>query len=292
MEITADSESGGYREQMAGPSFHLHGLVELGLTRYEAKAYLTLIQRESYAASELATEAGIPRQRIYDVLNSLMSRGLARDWPGAVTRYAATDPETAIDRLLAVQRQALSGLESHSAELASELRGTWVVGREENAPLDYVEVLREAGMLGARFRELQHEAVRQLLTFAKAPYAMAENRVGLAATRRIADSGGDVRCVYEYSVLANAEAVAETLEFIAAGEGARVAEDVPMKLCLADGNRALFSLTDPVAGGLTSTNILVEHASLATSLRYTFEALWAGAEPFEQALANRLQSSA
>ena len=56
--------------------------------------------------------------------------------------------------------------------------------------------------------------------------------------------------------------VAETLEFIRAGEGARVADEVPMKLCLADGHRALFSLTDPIAGGLTSTNILVEHPSL------------------------------
>lgn len=290
--MTAPWESGGYRAWMSGSSFHIHGLVELGITRYEAKAYLTLIQRESYAASELATEAGIPRQRIYDVLNSLVSRGLARDWPGPVTRYAATDPDTAIDRLLAVQRQALSGLESHSADLASALRDTWVVGREENAPLDFVEVLRDAGLLGARFRELQHEAARQLLTFAKAPYAMADNRVGLTATRRIADSGGDVRCVYESSLLDNAEVVAETLEFIGAGEGARVAADVPMKLCIADGHRALFSLTDPVAGGLTSTNILVEHSALATSLRYTFEALWAGAEPFEQALQNRLRSSA
>ena len=66
---------------MADLNVHVHGLVELGLTRYEAKAYLTLIQRESYAASEFAIEAGIPRQRIYDVLNSLVSRGLARDWP-------------------------------------------------------------------------------------------------------------------------------------------------------------------------------------------------------------------
>src|ERR1700712_93109 len=104
----------GYLLGMPDPHANVNGLVRLGMTRYEAKAYLTLIQRESYAASELATEAGIPRQRIYDVLNSLVSRGLARDWPGPVTRYAATDPDTAIDRLLAVQRQALAGLESHS----------------------------------------------------------------------------------------------------------------------------------------------------------------------------------
>ena len=136
----------------------IQSLQAVGMSGYEAKAYLTLIQRESYAASELAIEAGIPRQRIYDVLNSLVSRGLARDWPGPVTRYAATDPQGAVERLLTVQRRALSGLESQSAALASGLRDTWVVGRKETAPLDYVEVLRDPGLLGARFLDLQQQA--------------------------------------------------------------------------------------------------------------------------------------
>lgn len=277
---------------MADQNAHVHGLVELGMTRYEAKAYLTLIQRESYAASELANEAGIPRQRIYDVLNSLVSRGLARDWPGPVTRYAATDPQAAIERLLAVQRQALTGLENQSADLAAGLRDTWVIGRNETAPLDYVEVLRDPGLLGARFLDLQREAEHELLTFSKSPYAMPSNPVGLAATRRIVQAGGDVRCIYEPSILDNPDVVAETLQFIQAGEGARVASEVPMKLCLADGHRALFSLTDPIAGGLTSTNILVEHPSLTSSLRCAFEAIWAVSEPFETALEQRTRSSA
>jgi hypothetical protein len=277
---------------MSDVNAHLHGLVELGMTRYEAKAYLTLIQRESFAASELANEAGIPRQRIYDVLNSLVSRGLARDWPGPVTRYAATDPQAAVERLLAVQRQALNGLEAQSSTLAENLRDTWVIGREETAPLDYVEVLRDPGLLGARFLDLQREAERELLTFSKSPYAMPSNPVGLAATRRIVAAGGDVRCIYEPSILDNPEVVAETLQFIRAGEGARVAGEVPMKLCLADGHRALFSLTDPIAGGLTSTNILVEHPSLTSSLRSAFEAIWAISEPFELALERHNRSSA
>jgi hypothetical protein len=262
------------------------------MTKYEAKAYLTLIQRESFAASELASEAGIPRQRIYDVLNSLVSRGLARDWPGPVTRYAAIDPQAAVDRLLGVQRQQLAGLESKSVELAGTLRETWESGRAETAPLDYVEVLRDPGLLGARFLDLQREAEYELLTFAKAPYAVPSNSVGLESTRRIVAGGGDVRCIYEPSLLDRPDVVAETLQFIKAGEGARVADEVPMKLCLADGCRALFSLTDPIAGGLTSTNILVEHAALASSLRTAFEAIWAVSEPFERALERHSRSSA
>jgi HTH-type transcriptional regulator, sugar sensing transcriptional regulator len=277
---------------MADLASHVHGLVELGMTRYEAKTYLTLIQRESFAASELATEAGIPRQRIYDVLNSLVARGLARDWPGPVTRYAATDPQAAVERLLGVQRQALAGLESNSAELAGTLRETWESGRAETAPLDYVEVLRDPGLLGARFGDLQREAERELLTFAKAPYAIASNPAGLDSTRRIVAAGGNVRCIYEPSVLDRPEVVDEILQFIRAGEGARVADEVPMKLCLADGQRALFSLTDPIASRLTSTNILVEHPSLASVLRTAFEAVWTVSVPFEHALEQHSRSTA
>lgn len=272
---------------MADPNANLNGLVELGMTRYEAKAYLALIQRESYAASELATEAGIPRQRIYDVLNSLVARGLARDWPGPVTRYAAASPDTAVERLLAVQRRSLSALEEHSASLAAQLRETFDSGREQTAPLDYVEVLRDPSLLGARFLDLQREAEHELLTFAKPPYAQSTNAVGLAATERIVARGGQARCVYEPSLLDDPDAVAETLAFIAAGEGARVAENLPMKLALADGHRALFSLTDPVAGGLTSTNILVEHPALTASLRLAFEAVWERALPFAEAYERR-----
>jgi HTH-type transcriptional regulator, sugar sensing transcriptional regulator len=52
-------------------------LSDLGLTNYEAKVYLALTRRGSSTAAETARVAGIPRQRIYDVLSSLVTRGLA-----------------------------------------------------------------------------------------------------------------------------------------------------------------------------------------------------------------------
>jgi hypothetical protein len=277
---------------MAELSADLHGLVELGLSRYEAKAYLALIQRESYVASELANATGIPRQRIYDVLSSLVSRGLARDWPGPVNRYAATDPLIAVGRLLAVQRHAFSSLEARSAALATGMRDTWVVGRTETAPLDYVEVLRDPGLLGARFLNLQRGAESELLTFSKSPHPMPNNQVGLAATRRIAQAGGDVRCIYEANALDNPTLVAEALQFIQAGGGARIADEVPMTLCLADGHRALLILTDPTAGSRTPTTILVEHRALTSSLRWAFDALWELSEPYALALERHARASA
>ncbi|KOG86247.1 TrmB family transcriptional regulator, partial [Streptomyces varsoviensis] len=47
-------------------------LVALGLARYEARVYLALVARESYTAAEVAREADVPRQRVYDVLDALV----------------------------------------------------------------------------------------------------------------------------------------------------------------------------------------------------------------------------
>src|SRR5690348_2108591 len=107
----------------------LHGLIELGLTRYEARAYLTLVLRESYSAGELATETGIPRQRIYDVLANLVTRGLARERRGAVNEFAAVDPLTAVDMLLASKQHDLDALGRQAALLAERMRDSWIGGQ-------------------------------------------------------------------------------------------------------------------------------------------------------------------
>ena len=258
-------------------------LRDLGLTSYEAKAYAVLVQRHSSTAVELARRAVIPRQRIYDVVDGLVQRGLVRPISGDVASFAAADPRVAIAGLIAEHRERFSRL-ARSADNASEaLSGLWQSGQQEQAPLAFVEFLRDPASLGARFVELQRRATSSMLLFTRRPYVVEDNTVGLEATRRIAAGGGDVRCIYEAEILDAAESIQEIAQFDAAGERGRIVDAVPMKLCLVDGTHALFSLTDPVAGGLTATNVLVEHPDLATSLRYAFEALWASGRPILEA---------
>lgn len=254
-------------------------LRELGLTSYEAKAYAVLVQRNSSTAVELARRAVIPRQRIYDVVDGLVQRGLARPVSGEVASFVATDPRVAIAGLVAEHQQRFAAL-AHSADEASEsLAGLWHSGQQEDGPLSFVEFLRDPASLGARFVELQRRATQSMLLFTRRPYVVTDNEPGLAATRRIVEAGGDVRCCYQADILDSPESVAELVEFAAEGEQGRVVEEVPMKLCLVDGVHALFSLTDPVAGDLTATNVLIEHPAFAASLRYSFEALWSTGRP-------------
>src|SRR3954466_5175356 len=109
-------------------------LTDLGLTGYEARVYLALVNRSRYTAAQLARESGVPRQRVYDVLSGLTERGLLRVLPGRITRYTAVDPASAIERLMATHRATFSRLEQSTARLVESLVPIWSHGRDETDP--------------------------------------------------------------------------------------------------------------------------------------------------------------
>lgn len=101
---------------------HVARLTRLGLTSYEARAYLALAGSESLTATEAARVSGLPRQRIYDVLEGLVRRGLVATISGRVARFAALAPREAVDRLLAELRAELASREAEAALVAADLQ--------------------------------------------------------------------------------------------------------------------------------------------------------------------------
>ncbi len=253
-------------------------LVDLGLTGYEASAYLALIRRGQASGAEVARLAGLPRQRIYDVLDGLVARGLATATPGRPVRYAAAPPADALGRLLEERRARLAELEHEVAETVERLTPSYRAGRAANDPLDYIEVLREPQTIARRFAGLEAAASHEILVFTKAPYALepGENVEGLALLRR----GVSARSVYERTVYDDPAHVEAVRAFVAAGEQARVVDELPLKLVVLDERVAVFTLEDPVAGDPELTIMVVEHPALARLLRIAFESVWAGASPF------------
>ncbi|MFA5860142.1 MAG: helix-turn-helix domain-containing protein [Candidatus Thermoplasmatota archaeon] len=62
-----------------------------GLTEYEARAYRTLLGLGSVGAADIAEASGIPRTRIYAVLDGLLERWVIVE-AGRPKRYRARDP--------------------------------------------------------------------------------------------------------------------------------------------------------------------------------------------------------
>src|SRR5215475_1796092 len=258
----------------------LDRLIRLGLTQYEARAYLALVRRDGSTPGEVATLAGVPRPRIYDVLHSLVAKGLAVERPGHTAKYLAAPPAAAMERLVAAHRQQMESLESDARSVTDELTPAFQEGQRHDSPLDYIEVIRDPERIAKRFVELEGLVAREMLVFSKSPTALRIDRntagIELAATHTL-------RSLYEFSLLADPVTRDGVQRFVKAGEQARFVPELPMKLALIDERTVMFALPDPVAGTDDLTTVIIEHPALAKLLKIAFEAVWETGVSVEEA---------
>jgi len=265
-------------------------LIALGLNRYEAAVYVSLLGRNQFTATEIATYAGVPRQRVYDVLDSLAAKGLCVERPGKPKRtYSAVDPSLALPTLLAAYREQQAMENQHRIEVLNavlpELSHMFSKGQQEVAPLEYIEVLTDRRQVAERVIALSRQAEQEILMLFKQPLvASIEENVAeaQAVAGRIIRHG-----VFEEALTDDPKFLNLIRQFHSLGEEIRFVPDVPLKVNLYDERIAVILLRDPVGGQSSLTCLVVEHTSMARALKLAFEALWAQGISFEMLCAQR-----
>lgn len=127
-------------------------LNKAGLTDGEAKVYLALLQNPGSSGYEASKLAGVPRSKIYNNLESLVTKGFAWYSEGDNgNRYAAVPVEEISVRL---KRELDEILE----ELKKQLKGF-----ENTTDLDYIWHIREYGNVFAKCREMIGRTEKELL---------------------------------------------------------------------------------------------------------------------------------
>src|SRR3989339_807417 len=70
-----------------------------GLNIYESKVYVALLAKNVASVGEIAESSGVPRSRVYDVLESLEKQGFAVMRLGKPVKYIAVKPGVVIDKM-------------------------------------------------------------------------------------------------------------------------------------------------------------------------------------------------
>jgi len=86
---------------------HLNTLMELGLKEYEAKTLAHLLQLGETKAPKLSSISGVPKARIYGVLEGLADRGLVEIKPGRPSKYRPKSPDEIIERMIQNRRRKI-----------------------------------------------------------------------------------------------------------------------------------------------------------------------------------------
>ena len=74
-------------------------LQKIGLTEYEAKAYMGLLNVHLSTATQLSEKSGVPRTKIYSVLESLAQKGWVKIYSGIPLLFKAIDPHKVFEKI-------------------------------------------------------------------------------------------------------------------------------------------------------------------------------------------------
>ena len=256
----------------------LENLTNLGLTRYEAAVYLALLERQDFTPSQLATQAKVPRQRIYDVLRGLCDRKLALERHSGKQRlFQAVDPAQALPGLVnAKQRQyeaELARQQQQSAAMVTALAPLYAAGHHNQDPLAYIEVLSNPNHINQRASHLAQSAENSICVFFTHP-SLLSHEEGLKLVKDPLNRGIIYRTIYEHNVWQDPSSREFIRQCQGWGQQVRFVAEVPFKMQLFDQRVTLLSLQDPMVSTPSFTALSINHPGLAKTLQISFEALW------------------
>jgi sugar-specific transcriptional regulator TrmB len=121
-------------------------LMQLGLKEYEAKVYVTLAGLGEANVRRIHEVSGVPRPRVYDVLNVLAARGFLDIRQGSPLMYCAVRPERVISYLKreldTAAQESLKALETLSLDAQQHYSPIWYV-QSDRTIQRYLEMVVE-----------------------------------------------------------------------------------------------------------------------------------------------------
>lgn len=124
----------------------LDKMAELGLNKYEAKTYMTLLEHQEISAYEISKKSGVPQSKIYETVNNLVEEGFIIAQGENPVLYSPLPLSEFIGRHRTRIESSLSLLEDKLKNLGSqpEVDYMWHLRGEESCCEKVQEIIKGA----------------------------------------------------------------------------------------------------------------------------------------------------
>lgn len=260
-------------------SKYLRSFIEIGLTEREAKVYMTLLSGKMFTVMELQEAVNIPRTKIYEVLNKLVSRNICIEKKlGRNKLYEAVEPKVALERVVESYKKDLERKENLISQISEVFTPIFQNSKSIVNPLEFIDVMKDKAQIHKRYTACVKSTKREMLTFNKGPYACdTSDRLEEQEDEefKLLKRGGSCKDIYELKELKEVDwllgSVKKSLKF---GQQARVVKKLPIKMLVFDQEKVMFALEQPVPVQNELTMIYIEHKQLAEACSILFYHLW------------------
>ncbi len=254
-------------------------LQQVGLNAYEARSYLVLMGHPRFKALELAARAHVPRQKIYEVLDSLVEKGFAGVVQEKTKLFSAVDPSLAIPGYLARRTKAMQNELTDQARLATglieDLRMAFLEGQDGRGTLDFLNLVNDPTQTAIHYRRMLASVSHDYTEFSRPPFAV--DPLDEQLVREAAGRGVACRLLIEAAPI-DAEHGERLNDYRDAGVEIRFLDRLPLKLALFDKKCGLVALLDPVLTKPSWTALVFEHDGFAEAMSGLFESYWCRGE--------------
>ncbi|WP_137991440.1 transcriptional regulator TrmB [Streptomyces vilmorinianum] len=244
----------------------------LGLEPDDELVYRTLLGRPHSTAPLLSDLLLVSQADVDKVLARLVGWGLVVR--SADERFTAAPPAMALGALISQRRDGLRMAEQALVSFAEEHRAAMA----GSSISDLIEVVTGVDAIRHRFLQVQQAARKQVRSFITAPFVALppdENTAEPVAIGR----GVHFRAVLDRAVLAEPGIIDDAIASLRNGVELRVADQLPMKLVLADADLGLVPLAVTPDGEPGA--VLLHRSGLLDALDALFETVWRTAHPLE-----------
>ncbi len=262
-------------------------LISLGLNSREAKLYLSLLQVDEASASELHRISGVPRTKVYETLERLVSSGFCVERVENRKRFFhAIPPEDVHQALENKWEREARNRTGLANKVFNQLNDFINHHSGDNKNIDSIEVIRNKRQISRKYISLVSETQSEILAFVRPPFAAADPESGKEQDK--AEQESLQKNITHRSIYMNHpewyDFNLENLEKLGSeGEESRIIDDLPIKMFVFDRKKTLIAVPSiPGTTGEDFSMIVIDDASFATTFGILFELFWEKATPSDE----------
>lgn len=260
-------------------------LINIGLTKYEASVYHTLLQKPDLSATEVSNLAKVPRTRVYEIINLLHEKGFCKKSDDEkVKKFNAINPKFAFNNLLERNKQEYEKKVKSINLLSEELEPIYELSQEQaEDPAKHIEVIVGNNEILEKINEYGRDVKSEILTMNKAPYV-----IDFSAVQRRGKveyfPGLKYKFVTEKADIENEDFVHFLQLWEDVGAEVRVVDEVHTKLIVLDQRKVILSITNKDLIMTTHTSMFIDNTQLAKMYVKTFHSYFDEGTPLNDYL--------
>lgn len=263
-------------------------LKTVGFKEYESKVFIVLLKGIPMSASEIAKEAKIIRNSIYDILKSFVQKGYCNEIEtNTILNYQIIDPEVVMDKIMREYSDNYQNRVENLKDTFTELKAIYKSKTDKNEGADIgIQLIRGINAHRvAKYLALLKLAKSEVLGMYRLRGYVSDELNQDAI--RIVKSGGVVRSIYEPGpefkvnkdgkwVSGSAAELVKILElFKSNGEEIRLSEMKIPNITLFDQESVFMNMSgDRNVPKQKQADVIIKNADFASHMRDLFNYYW------------------